>query len=278
MTIKRLEVSNPAYTPANTQFLTIHSSHLERRHDVSIYNTNAQGQNVPVIILLHGVYGNHWVWMHLGGVHLVYEKLKRTHNLGEFVLVMPSDGGLQDGSAYLPTNDYGNYEQWIMEDVLNAVIDSVPCASNNSRIYLTGLSMGGYGALRLGAKYASRISGISAHSSITKLEQMNQFTDTPLEQYRCSDTEQDNLLYWLQQNTTTLPPLRFDCGESDALYDANVELHNTLETLKIKHHFEHFTGEHSWPYWHQHIEQTFQFFNLIESEQQAIKHDQCHPK
>ncbi|WP_133012626.1 alpha/beta hydrolase [Marinomonas flavescens] len=273
MTIKRLEVSNPAYTPNNTQFLTIHSSYLERRHDVSIYNINAQGKDVPIIVLLHGVYGNHWVWMHLGGVHLVYEKLKKANNLGEFVLVMPSDGGLQDGSAYLPTSNHGNYEQWIMEDVLDAVIDNVACVSSNSHIYLTGLSMGGYGALRLGAKYADRISGISAHSAITKLEQICLFTDTPLDQYACLNIEQDNLIFWITENAATLPPLRFDCGEDDLLYEANVELHNTLDTLNIKHQFEHFTGEHSWPYWHQHIEQTFQFFNLIESEQPVIKHD-----
>lgn len=269
MTIKRLEVSNPAYTADNTQFLTIHSSHLERRHDVSVYNVNAQGQNVPVIFLLHGVYGNHWVWMHLGGVHLVYETVKRTHNLQDFVLVMPSDGGLHDGSAYLPMHS-GNYEQWIMQDVLAAVIQSVPCVSESSRIYLTGLSMGGYGALRLGAKYSDRISGISAHSSITKIEQMSDFTQTPLAEYRCADKEQDKLLFWLQKHAQTLPPLRFDCGTEDTLFKANVELHQSLARLNIAHQFERFPGEHSWPYWHQQIEKTFQFFHHIESQKQAI--------
>lgn len=265
MTIKRLEVSNPAYTPDNTQFLTIHSSHLGRRHDVSVYNVNAQGQNVPVIFLLHGVYGNHWVWMHLGGVHLVYEALKRTHHLQEFVLVMPSDGGLQDGSAYLPTK-HGNYEQWLMEDVLDAVIQSVPCVSDSSRIYLTGLSMGGYGALRLGAKYSEQISGISAHSSITKIEQMSDFTITPLELYHCDNKEQNKLLFWFQKNAATLPPLRFDCGTEDPLFTANVELHQNLEKLNIAHQFEAFPGEHSWTYWHQQIEKTFLFFHHLESQ------------
>ncbi|MGB5997175.1 MAG: alpha/beta fold hydrolase [Marinomonas sp.] len=268
MTIKRLEVSNPIYTPDNTQFLTIHSSHLERRHDVSVYNVNAQGQNVPIILLLHGVYGNHWVWMHLGGVHLVYEAIKRSHPRLDFVLVMPSDGGLQDGSAYLPTK-HGDYEQWIMQDVLAAVVETVPCVSESSRIYLTGLSMGGYGALRLGAKYCDQISAISAHSAITKIEQMSNFTKTPLTQYRGDNNEQDNLLFWCQKHAATLPPLRFDCGVEDPLFDANVELHQNLEKLNIAHQFEPFPGEHNWPYWHQQIEKTFRFFHHIESQKQA---------
>lgn len=264
MTIKRLEVSNSCYTARNTQIITIHSSHLERRQDVSIYNIDSKDSDVPIIILLHGVYGNHWVWMHLGGVHQVYEKLKQSHNLGEFILVMPSDGGFQDGSAYLPTRSHGNYEKWIMEDVLNGVINTVTGASPNSRVYLTGLSMGGYGALRLGAKYATNISGIAGHSSITHLSQLHQFTDTPLTEYTCEKEEDADILYWIQKNASQLPPLRLDCGEDDLLFDDNIKFSSELTRLNIPHQFDRLPGEHSWDYWNKNIQRSLLFFHNIE--------------
>jgi S-formylglutathione hydrolase FrmB len=40
------------------------------------------------------------------------------------------------------------------------------------KVAIAGLSMGGYGALRLGAKYAPNFSAISAHSAITELQDM----------------------------------------------------------------------------------------------------------
>lgn len=273
MAIKRLEVSNPAYTPENTQFLTVHSSYLGRRHDVSIYNVNAQGKNVPIIILMHGVYGNHWVWTNLGGIDKVYEQVKAQQGINDFILVMPSDGGLHDGSAYLPTLNNGNYEQWIIDDVLSAVIETVPSATTQSNLYLSGLSMGGYGALRLGIKYADKVAGISAHSSITQLPEINLFTDVDLTTYQCENSEEANILYWakhwLTTNKAMLPPLRFDCGKDDILFQGNITFANALKALNIEHQFDTFDGEHAWEYWHEHVATTFAFFDQQEKKLQG---------
>lgn len=273
MAIKRLEVSNPAYTPTNTQFLTIHSSHLGRRHDVSIYNVNAKGKKVPIIILMHGVYGNHWVWTNLGGIDKVYEQVKAQQGISDFILVMPSDGGLHDGSAYLPTTHNGNYEQWIMDDVLSAVIETVPSASAQSNLYLSGLSMGGYGALRLGIKHADKIAGISAHSSITQLAEINLFTDINLATYQCENSEEANIIYWVKHwlatNKETLPPLRFDCGKNDELFQGNIAFDKALNDLNIEHQFDIFDGEHAWEYWHEHVAKTFAFFDQQEKKLQG---------
>ncbi len=264
MAIKRLEVSNPKYTPENTQLLTIHSSYLNRRHDVSIYNVNAQGNDVPIIVLLHGVYGNHWVWMHLGGVHQVYESIKASQGLSEFILVMPSDGGIFDGSGYLPTSAHDNYDGWIVDDVINAVIETVPNASNKSHLYITGLSMGGYGALRLGAKYASRFKGISGHSSITKVEDLTSFVNEPVSMYECENDEESSILHWMELNREQLPPVRFDCGKNDILIESNREFEMSLRENAFSYQYSEFEGEHSWEYWHEHIQQTFEFFDEIE--------------
>ncbi len=265
MTILRSEQSNPVYSRPNTQTLTLNSSYLNRRQDVTIYNPYSDAKDLPVILLLHGVYGNNWVWMDLGGVHLVYEQLRR-QGLSEFVLVMPSDGGIWEGSAYLPLGRSGDFEKWIIDDVLSAVQDTVSSVSAESNLYITGLSMGGYGALRLGCKYAHMFKGISAHSSITKISDMAHFTQQDLNSYQTANINESDILYWCQQNKEQLPPLRLDCGKQDPLFNSNQDFSNTLCEASIKHQFDIYEGDHDWVYWHQHIATTMKFFDAIEHE------------
>lgn len=264
MTIQRLEVSNPEFTPNNTQMVTVHSSHLKRRHDINFYNVNASGQNLPVIILLHGVYGNSWVWMNLGGIDKAYEKVKAELNIPEFILAMPSDGGRLDGSAYLPSLETGNYEKWIVEDVMDACKQTLDSVTDNSHFYISGLSMGGYGALRLGAKYPNLFKGISAHSAITKLSDMEHFVETPLSEYQCEHSSEADVMYWLKQNQHQLPKIRFDCGQDDVLHDSNLQFEKQLKEAEIPYLFEQFPGGHEWAYWHLHVQKTVKFFADIE--------------
>lgn len=264
MAIKRLEVSNPAYSPNNVQTVTVHSSNLQRRHDVTFYNVNTRQKDAPIIILMHGVYGNNWVWMNLGGIDKVYENIRSQLSGIDFILAMPSDGGFHDGSAYLPLKNADNYEKWIMQDVLDAVIATVHNATQKSRLYLCGLSMGGYGALRLGCKYANLVKGISAHSAITELTEMSNFVDTPLAYYECENSNEANILHWAKLNKAQLPPIRFDCGENDELFAGNLKFSQTLTNASIEHVFEQFAGGHQWEYWHQHVAASFLFFAEIE--------------
>lgn len=262
MAILRTEISNPNYGRKNTTLLTIHSSHIKGRQDISVYHHDKLDETTPIVILLHGVYGSNWVWMDLGGAHIVYEQLKQ-QGLSDFILVMPSDGGLWDGSAYLPLNEYGNYEQWIMEDVMNAVTENINGANNHSEVYLCGLSMGGYGTLKLGAKYPHRFSGLSAHSSVTSLEDLQQFIENPISDYQCSFEKESELAYWFDKNKSSIPPLRLDCGTQDSLYETNLALCSTFNSLNIRYQFESLSGGHEWQYWHENLAKTLMFFDDI---------------
>jgi enterochelin esterase-like enzyme len=264
MTINRLEVSPLNSCDDNFVTITAYSSHLNGRGDITVYCQATQSTNVPIIILLHGVYGSHWVWSQLGKVEQVYQNL-RQQGLSEFVLVMPSDGGHFEGSGYLPFN-HADYESWVVEDVISAVIDTQPMCSDKSNIYISGLSMGGYGALRLGAKYPKVFSGISAHSSITNIEDFTDFVDrkTLDSLQKNTDVYDGDVFTTLNENKSTLAPLRLDCGKDDPLFTANSRLVRQLITANINHTFEIFDGGHSWEYWHQHVAKTFAFFANLE--------------
>ncbi|MCL1065653.1 alpha/beta fold hydrolase [Shewanella olleyana] len=267
MTVNSLEVSPLTLSSNNFVTITAYSSHLNGRGDISVYRQATQSSNVPIIILLHGVYGSHWVWSQLGGVEQVYQNL-RQQGLSEFVLVMPSDGGHYEGSGYLPFQ-HADYESWIVEDVISAVINTQAMCSDKSNIYISGLSMGGYGALRLGAKYPHVFSGISAHSSITHIEDFTNFVDSKtLDSLKqTTDIYAGDVFTTLNQHKSTLAPLRLDCGKDDPLFTANYQLVKRLIKADIDHTFDIFDGGHSWDYWHQHVAKTFAFFANIEQAQ-----------
>ncbi|MDR7089237.1 alpha/beta hydrolase [Cellvibrio fibrivorans] len=264
MAVIRIEQSNPEYLAEHFQLLTVQSSHLNRRCDISVFNAHPDSKDLPIVILLHGVYGNHWVWSGLGGVHKAYSDEYAKGGLSQMILVMPSDGGFYGGSAYLPLANGENYEKWIVEDVIAAVIKCNPSASLASNVYIAGLSMGGYGALRLGAKFPTIFKGISAHSSITDIREMAQFVAEDLSLYNTHLTYESDIVHWLQVNKNHLPPIRFDCGTEDTLYSGNQRFNQRLQQLGITAELESLSGEHSWDYWNRNVRKTFDFFSQIQ--------------
>jgi S-formylglutathione hydrolase FrmB len=123
--------------------------------------------------------------------------------------------------------------------------------------------MGGYGALRLGMKYSLQVQGISAHSSITKVEQLSQFIPYPAQAFQYAGDVDTDLLHWAKVNHDTLPPIRFDCGTEDPLIDPNRALHAALTELRAPHVYEEFPGGHDWQYWTQQVRRTLAFCKRV---------------
>ena len=145
-----------------------------------------ENTKLPIVILLHGVYGGACSWVLNGQAHNVLEKLTLQDEIRPMILAMPSDGMWGDGSGYLPHSGI-DFEKWIAEDVPKAIYEKVEQSSDKQPIFISGLSMGGFGALRIGIKYHHLFSGISGHSSITSLEQMALFVEEHLDNYRQAD-------------------------------------------------------------------------------------------
>ena len=123
--------------------------------------------------------------------------------------------------------------------------------------------MGGFGALRLGAKYAARVAGISAHSPVTSLADLSRHVGDPLREYFAAGRRDADVLYWMRRNRAALPPIRFDCGTEDGLLASNRALHAALEKERIPHVYEESTGGHDWPYWQKQVRSTLRFFSEI---------------
>lgn len=259
MSFRTLELSNPDDTPPGVHFVTVKSAALKRRADISFYvPPGIRAVKLPLVILLHGVYGSHWAWLFKGGAHRVLDRLMAKEGLPPMMLAMPSDGLWGDGSGYLRHTD-ADYARWIVEEVPAAAALVEPNSAEGPR-FIAGLSMGGYGALRLGALHADKFAAISGHSSVTDLTQLRDFVEEPMDHYPLAETQPLPALDCLKLNAHRLPPLRFDCGTEDHLIEPNRELHRKLLAAGIPHTFEEFVGAHTWEYWHEHLADTLRFF------------------
>lgn len=251
------------------RLLTLYSAALKRRADVTVYLPSGdEGEQLPLLILLHGVHGSHWNWSALGDVPQTAQAMRAAGEIRPLAVAMPSDGLWGDGTAYLP-HPHFDAEAWIVEDVPQCVSEVLPRIRTDS-FYLAGNSMGGFGALRLGMKYASRIRGISAHSAVTRLHDFKRYVSEPISEYLASGPENADLSYWLRKNRTSLPPLRFDCGRDDVLLDSNRTLHALLVEQGVPHEYEEHEGGHTWDYWKLHVRSTLRFVSQLEERSPGI--------
>lgn len=241
--------------------VTVKSPALGGRVDASVYVPDqARGmESVPVVILLHGVYGSHWIWAGMGKAHTTLQVLIDAGEVSPMILAMPSDGLWGDGSAYLKHHGK-DFEKWIVDEVPRLVSEVTGNASN-AALFIAGLSMGGYGALRIGATYPERFRAFAGHSSITRLSEMGSFIEEPLEDYGNIDETDSAVITAMVRNKEMLPPFHFDCGVDDPLIESNRALHAELREAGIECSYQEFPGAHEWPYWIEHIRETFRFFD-----------------
>ncbi len=256
------EISDPRFETNNLRHITVKSKNLKGRGDITVYVPSGIHNNLPIAILLHGVYGSHWIWSQKTGIHLKMQDWIEQGVIKPMIIAMPSDGLWGDGSGYLP-HKIQDFEKWIVNDVVNSVVELIPQASSASELFIAGLSMGGFGALRIGLKYHTIFSGVSGLSSITVLEEMKQFVEESLSKYTQLEKENESVYETIIKNRGKLPPFRFDCGIDDQLIDGNRKLHMQLTELNIPHLYKENPGKHEWSYWETHIKETIFFFDDI---------------
>ncbi len=259
------EISDPEFEFDHLRWITVKSRALKGRADITVYVPPVLQPDLQldIVILLHGVYGSHWAWSLKGGVHKTANRLIEQGKMRPMVLVMPSDGFFGDGSGYLP-HQTENYEQWIVEELINVVQEHIAGVSEKSNTFITGLSMGGYGAMRLGAKYPTVLRSFSGHSSVTEFSQLALFLEgNDDRELSKSVRSKESVLECILANKEKLPHFRFDCGTEDLLIDFNRQLHRKLEENNIQHTYIEYAGGHQWEYWRTHVEDSLLFFNGV---------------
>jgi len=210
----------------------------------------------PVFYLLHGLSDDHTMWTRRTSIERYVQNLP-------LIVVMP-DGGR---SFYNDAVEGPAYETCMIEDVIGFVdrfFNAIP--TREGRV-IGGLSMGGYGALKLALKFPHLFSSTVSHSgalAITKAKAENIREDMRIEFPQIFGPNpfggKDCLLKLAETvDRNQLPAIRIDCGTEDGLLQANRDYHTHLENLGIPHEYEEFPGAHTWDYWDLRVQEAIAF-------------------
>ena len=219
------------------------SEALGRRADLTIVDVGA-GTPRAVVVLLHGVGASHWCWLHHGDVLGALHAVGAGGSAGRVVLVLPSDGSWGWGSGYVD-GAAGRHETWVAQEV-PSVVRTVLGVGDEVPWFAAGLSMGGFGALRLAARHPSLVRAAFGLSPVTRLADLALFgSPTPDD----DGVEHPDLASVLVAADAGRLDVAYTCGVSDPLITACRELHTVLDAAGVPHSFGERPGGHAWDLW-----------------------------
>lgn len=205
----------------------------------------------PLLLLLHGVAdsGGHGWWLRgqapAAVAALVSDGLREPP-----VLLMPSDTGAELGSGYADWVDgTTRAETFIVEELLEWAATSLPV---DDRRWVTGLSMGGYGALLLALRHPELFDSATATSAFFTPSDLLSCLDVPATRiWADSEARDQHDVTHLISDPGALDRLRvaFDCGRSDRHLTVNRALHAQLVAAQAEHGYAEHPGGHDWNYW-----------------------------
>lgn len=206
--------------------------------------------------LLHGLSDDHTIWQRRTRVEVYVERLP-------LLVVMP------DGyrGFYTRAEQGPDYAGYIGQEVVDFIDRTFHTKRSRAARAIGGLSMGGYGALRVGLGFPERFSSITSHSGALMIGSVKRNPDDPREREfnllfgpNPAGTDHDLLrLARRLRDRKQLPKIRIDCGTEDFLLESNRACHAGLEKLKIPHEYQEFPGAHTWDYWDEHVREAIAF-------------------
>jgi S-formylglutathione hydrolase FrmB len=205
--------------------------------------------------LLHGLSDDKTIWMRRTSIERYVEGWP-------LVVVMP-DGGR---GFYTNAVEGDAYQDDLVKDVIGLVERTFPVKPDRSGRVVGGLSMGGYGAVKLGLKYPELFASVHSHSGavgflrgdLTQVKEHYPEFDRVFGKSPTGGPE-DPFALIERIDHGRVPALRIDCGTEDFLLDQNRAFHAHLESLHVPHEYQEFPGRHDWAYWDKHVQEAIAF-------------------
>lgn len=222
------------------------------------YNSpDLQEEQYAVLYLLHGYSGTYCDWI---------KKKPELQDLAteHSVIIVCPDG--QD-SWYLdsPIDPQMQYETYMTKELIEFIDNHYRTIADPKFRAITGLSMGGHGAMSLALKHPEvywQCGSMSGGLDITP------FPKSWKIKLRLGEYESNKEL-WKEHSVqgivekleSTDQRIIIDCGIDDFFYKVNTTMHNTLLEKKIAHDFISRPGRHTWDFWCNSIDYQILFFS-----------------
>ena len=244
--------------------------------------TSRPARTYPVLYFLHGLGDNERTLFNSGGWTLL-DDLRRQRKMGEFLVVAPEGGrtfyvNSADGSV--------RYSDFFLQEFVPLIETKYRISKGRNNRAISGISMGGYGALRFAFSHPEMFSAVSAQSAALITESPQELdtaarSGAPLGKLLATvfgspiavQHWKDNSPFVLaDRNRIALRRLAiyFNCGQDDnyGFEKGAAALHEQLQREGVKHEYHPYPGDHSLTYFLAHFAEVMEFhsraFGLIE--------------
>ena len=221
----------------------------------------------PVIYALHGLFESS-AFYERRGVAAAFAAARERGDLPD-ALVVTADGS----NSFYVNGAGGAFEDMIAKDLVDHVEKTYRTVSGREGRALFGVSMGGYGALRLGLNYPDRFLAVATHSAMVlekiptaedgarrgQMAAFNRIFGDPIDAALWAAN--DPLQLAAKVDPKAAPALYFDCGTEDryGLFVGNKDLHEKLTARGVKHEFGLYPGDHGYEYVKTVIDKSLRF-------------------
>ena len=210
----------------------------------------------PTLYLLHGLSDDHTIWQRRTSIERYAAAL-------DLAVVMPA----VHRSFYTDMAHGYRYWTFISEELPALARSLFPLSDAREDNFVAGLSMGGYGAFKLGLTHPNRYAAAASLSGaldIVKVARSDEEEGWQAEMKLVFGNPRrvagsDNDLFHLAQqvaNSDVRPLLYQCCGTEDFLYEDNLRFKEFANSLGLALTYEEGPGEHEWGYWDQQIQRV----------------------
>ena len=224
----------------------------------------------PVLYYLHGLGDNEQTLFKSGGWNLLQD-LRQQKKIGDFLIVAPEG----KGSFYIDSADkkvlYGDF---FLREFVPYIEKKYSVRRDRRSRAISGVSMGGYGALRFAFSHPELFGSVSAQSpalaprSSRPGDSFGRFLGAvfgnPID---VPHWKQNDPFALAKQKQAALRGMAiyFNCGRNDEYgFENGVEaLHKQLQSEGIKHEYHLYPGNHGAEYFMSHIGETMEFHSRV---------------
>jgi S-formylglutathione hydrolase FrmB len=237
-------------------------------------DASGQSKKFPVLYYLHGLGDNEQSFSRSGGWTLI-EDLRAQGKIGDFLIVAPEGYA----SFYINSADgRERYSDFFLREFMPYIEKKYRVLPGREARAITGISMGGYGALRFAFAYPELFSAVSAQSAALILETPEQLN--AMAQERSQDIRDAfapllgdpiNVAHWKANDPFTLArknkvalkntAIYFNCGQTDdyGFEKGAAALDKQLTSEGIAHEYRPYPGGHNVNYFLSHLGEVMEF-------------------
>lgn len=211
----------------------------------------------PTVYLLNGHGGDHNTWSTITNI----DSLATVYQV---IIVCPA--GLNSWYWDSPVDPTMQMESYVVEDLVPWVDSAFATAATWRQRAITGLSMGGHGALWLAIRHPDIFGNAGSTSGGVDFTPWPKGWNIPdrLGDYAThTNSWEEHTVKWAARELSpgTLNII-IDCGTEDFFLGVNDALHRQLENQGVEHTYVTYPGAHTPAYWRRSILPQMQFFSL----------------